>query len=294
LRWTFDPLVILSLSAAAFLYVEGVRNVRRRHPRSGWPRSSTAWYFAGLAMVSVALVSPIDYLADRLFWVHMVQHVLLMMVAAPFMLLGRPITLALMGSSPPVRKRVVGVTHSGFARALGSPLLGLGCFAAVLWVSHFSWVYDAALTNNLLHAAEHLVFLLAALLFWWPVVARDPGSARLSYPARLLYLFLAMPVMSLLGLVITMSNHVLYAHYRVTAPAYGMTAMVDQGLGGTIMWASSMVIGTLALSAVLIDWMERDDKEAVRMDERRRRAKRLGSAPIRPDVGVAEVDPRRA
>jgi putative membrane protein len=294
LRWTFDPLVVLPLALAGILYIEGVRNVRRRHPRSGWPPTRTAWYFAGLGLLVIALASPVDYYSDRFFSVHMAQHVLLMMVAAPFILLGRPITLALMASQPPTRKKLVKVTHSQAAHALGSPVLGLGLFAAVLWAAHFSWVYDAALTNNFVHAGEHIAFLTAALLFWWPIVARDPGSARLSHPARLFYLFLAMPVMSLLGLVISMSDHVLYAHYSATAVASGISALGDQQLGGTIMWGSSMVIGTIALSAVLLDWMDRDEKEAVRMDERLARKAGRAAPPLRPDVEIAEVDPGRA
>ncbi len=121
LRWTFDPLVVLPLALAGILYIEGVRNVRRRHPRSGWPPSRTAWYFAGLGLLVIALASPVDYYSDRFFSVHMAQHVLLMMVAAPFILLGRPITLALMASQPPTRKKLAKVTHSQAAHALGLP-----------------------------------------------------------------------------------------------------------------------------------------------------------------------------
>ncbi len=293
LRWTLDPLVILPLTLAAMLYVDGVRNVRARHPRSGWPRSRTAWYFGGIAVLVVALESPIDYYAERLFSVHMVQHVLIMLIAAPLLLLGRPVTLALMGTSRGVRKRAAAIAHSRYARALGSPVVGLGCFAVVLWGSHFTWVYDAALTNGSLHAVEHLAFLIAALLFWWPIVARDPGSARLSYPARLFYLFLAMPVMSLLGFVVSSSDHVLYLHYDVTAGALGVSALADQRLGGTIMWGASMLIGTLALSAVLLDWMDRDEKEAARVDARL--ARRAGAHELepRPDVEAERrvIDP---
>jgi putative membrane protein len=295
LRWTFDPFVVLPLALVAILYIEGVRNVWQRHPNAGWPVSRTIWYFTGLGLLFIALASPIDYYADRLFSVHMAQHVALMLVAAPCILLGRPITLALMGTSRPVRRKVVKITHSRTAHVIGSPLLGLGLFAIVLWAAHFSGIYNAALTNNTIHAGEHIAFLTVALLFWWPIVARDPGSARLSYPARLFYLFLAMPVMSLLGLVISMSDHVLYARYLVTAVPSGISAMADQRLGGTIMWGSSMLIGTIALSAVLLDWMAKDEKEAVRMDERLARKATGGRRlPGRPDVDAVEADPNRA
>jgi putative membrane protein len=267
--WVIEPLVVLPLTLAAVLYVEGVRSVRLRHPRSGWPRSWTAWYLGGIGVLFLALESPIDGYADRLFSVHMIQHTLLIMVAAPMLLLGRPITLALMGSSGAAHKRVATAAHGRVAHVLGSPIVGFASFAIVVWFAHLSWIYNAALTNDLLHGLEHLAYLAAALLFWWPVVATDPGSARLSPPARLFYLFLAMPVMSLLGFVVMSSDHVLYVHYLGAARLLGVSALADQRLGGAIMWVSSMVIGTVALSAVLIGWMDRDEREALRADSRR-------------------------
>jgi putative membrane protein len=268
--WILEPLVVLPLTFAVIVYIEGLRGVRRHHPLSGWPRSRSACYFGGVAVLFLALESPVDTYADRLFSVHMVQHTLLTMVAAPLLLLGRPITLALMATAGSTHRKVAVAAHSRVAHVLGSPLLGFGSFALVLWFSHLSWIYNAALTNDLLHGLEHLAFLIASLLFWWPIVAKDPGSDRLSYPARLLYLFLAMPVMSLLGLIVSSSDHVLYAHYIAAGRALGVPPMTDQRLGGTIMWATSMLIGTVALSAVLFDWMDRDEKETAHDDARRR------------------------
>lgn len=279
--WVIEPFVVLPLTIAAVLYLEGVRGVRLRHPRADWPRSRTAWYMGGIGVLFLALESPIDGYADRLFSVHMVQHTLIMMVAAPMLLLGRPITLALMGTSGAAHRRVAATSHSRIANLLGSPVLAFASFAIVLWVAHLSWIYNAALTNDVLHGLEHMAFLVTALLFWWPVIAVDPGSIRLSYPARLFYLFLAMPVMSLLGFVVMSSDHVLYVHYLATARVLGVSAIADQRLGGAIMWVSSMVIGTVALSAVLIAWMDRDEREALRDDARRTQpAEELRAEPL--------------
>ena len=200
----------------------------------------------------------------------MVQHTLIMMIAA-----AAPRTTDHAGAggiirpgSPPDAR----LAHGRVAHVLGSPLVGFASLAVVLWVSHFSWLYNAALTNTVLHGLEHLAFLTAALLFWWPIVAKDPGSARLSHPARLLYLFLAdagdvPPRIRREHRATTCST----SHYLVTSRALGVSAIADQRLGGTIMWESSMLIGTIALSAVLLDWMNRDEKEAVRADVRRAR-----------------------
>jgi putative membrane protein len=265
------PQIVLPIVLTGWLYLLGVRRIRQRRGAAGWKTSRCIWFLAGVGVLFVALASPIDAYSGRLLSVHMVQHLLLMQVAAPLLLLGRPITLALAASSGAVRVRLSGVAHSGIARTLGSPVVCFCAFGVALWGSHFSRLYEATLTDATLHAVEHLAFLAAALLFWWPVVARDPGAARLSHPGRLFYLFLSMPVMSLLGFVISSSGRVLYAHYAVSSSVLGVSALADQRLAGTIMWESSMLVSAVALSAVLLDWMERDEREGLRADLRRDR-----------------------
>lgn len=266
-----EPQVVLPIVLAGWLYLLGVRRTRQRRGAQAWRTSRCIWFLGGVGVLFIALATPIDTYSDRLLSVHMVQHLLLMQVAAPLLLLGRPITLALAASSSAVRLRLSGVAHSRFARALGSPAVCFSTFAVALWVSHFSGLYEATLTDGTLHAVEHAAFLGAALLFWWPVVARDPGAARLSHPGRLFYLFLSMPVMSLLGFVISSGDRVLYPHYLVTSSVLGVSALTDQRLAGTIMWESSMLVSAIALSAVLLDWMQREEREGLRADLRRGR-----------------------
>ena len=286
--WIIEPQVAVPLAVAVGLYLYAVRRIRGLHPLRSWKRSRTDCFLGGIVVLIVALESPIDFYADRLLSVHMVQHMLLMQVAAPLLLLGRPITLALAASSGPVRARLSALAHSPVARAIGAPLVGFSSFTVVLWASHFTPLYEATLTNGSLHALEHLAFLVAALLFWWPVVARDPGAARLSHPARLLYLFLAMPAMSLLGFAVSSSHRVLYVHYVVSSRVLGVSALADQRLAGTIMWETSMLVSAVALSAVLLDWMHREQQEALRADARRDRAGRELRA--EPSAKNAEVE----
>ncbi len=261
-------IAVLGLAAAAALYVAGAARFRRLRPAARWPASRATCGLGGIAVLLAALAPPMDAYADRLLWVHMVQHLLLMLVAPPLLLLGRPMTLALAASRRPVRRTLARVGRGPVGRALGAPGVGFAAFSVALWASHFSSLYEATLTNEALHAAEHLVYLVASLAFWWPLVARDPGAARLSHPARLLYAFLAMPVMSLLGFVISTAARVLYPHYAAEAGSVA-SALADQRLAGTIMWGSSMLAGAVALAAVLFDWMERDELEARRADVRR-------------------------
>jgi putative membrane protein len=264
LRWSFEPTVVLPIVVGGFLYAVGVRRVHARGRTRTWDAERVC-FFAGLGVLAIALVSPLDAAADDSLAVHMVQHLLLTLVVPPLLLLGRPVTLLHAASSRRTSAAVTRIARSKVGRVLGSPVLGFAAYSVVLWGSHLTSLYEATLENEALHAAEHALYLFSACLFWWPLVARDPGARRLSYPARLLYLFLAMPVMSLLGFVVTYSDRVLYSHY-IASEGSAAAALADQRLGGAIMWESSMLAGALALSLVLWAWFGHDDAEARRSD----------------------------
>jgi cytochrome c oxidase assembly factor CtaG len=139
-------------------------------------------------------------------------------------------------------------------------------FFGVLWGIHLTGWYEAALTNPAVHAGEHAVLLGTALLFWMPIVHADPVPSRLSHPARILYLFLAMPAMAFLGLAIAGADTVLYPAY---AQAEGVAAaLADQQRAGAIMWVGTMFLIVPALAFVLLDWMRADEREASRIDAR--------------------------
>jgi putative membrane protein len=267
-RWTFPPAVILPIGLTAVAYLRGVVAARRRTPSRSWTPEAV-WFLGGLALVLVALCSPLDTLADESLAVHMVQHLVLTLVAPPLLLLGRPLTLAHAATSARTSGMLVRLARTRVARCVAAPVFGFASFALVLWWSHMSSFYEATLTDVRLHAVEHVTYLVTACLFWWPVVARDPGARRLSYPGRLFYLFLAMPVMSLLGFVISSADRVLYPHYVVSAGSVA-GALADQRLAGALMWESSMLGGVIALSLALIAWMKFDDAEARRADLRTR------------------------
>jgi cytochrome c oxidase assembly factor CtaG len=270
--WTFEPSVIVPLVIAAAAYVGAARVVTRRRAARSWT-GRLACFLAGIGVLVVALVSPIDAIADERFSVHMVQHLLLTLVAPPLLLFARPLTLAVAASSGRARSAITGLATSRMGRSLASPAFGFASFSLLLWISHLSPLYSAALTNDAVHALEHVGYVTTAMAFWWPVVAKDPGAARLSHPGRVLYVFLSMPVMSLLGFVLTSSDRVLYAPY-VHAAGSVAAALADQRLGGTLMWVASMLTGTVALSAVLLEWMRFDDIQARRADAARERAPR--------------------
>jgi putative membrane protein len=266
--WNVDPVVTTLLALSALAYVWAAARVRQR-TGAPLPHHRRAYFLAGVLVVALALVSPIDPYSNLLLSVHMVQHLLLTMVAAPLLLLGAPVTLALQVTSPSTRRRLLlPVLRARVVRLATHPVVGWGAFALVMWSTHFTGLYEASLRSPGLHALEHAAYLAGALLFWRPVVAADPAGGRLSHPSRLLYLFLAMPQTTFLGLAIYSSNRVLYPFYLATGARLGVSALDDQHLAGAIMWASAMLLMLPAVALVLVGWMNREEREGARLDER--------------------------
>jgi putative membrane protein len=268
LAWSLDPLPLAGVALAAAAYLLTERHVRQRHPRNP-PHRWRRWAFlSGLAAIVLALASPIEAYEGQLFSVHMIQHMLLELVAAPLLLLGAPATLALRAASPSVRRGLLTVLHSWPVAVLTFPLVTWLVFAGVNWGWHFSALYDQALENPPLHYLQHATFLIAALLFWWPVVGADPARWRLPRPARLFYLFLAMPQNSFLGVALMSAPAVLYPHYLSNLRDWGPTAIADQNLGGIVMWVLGDVVFLIAMAAVVAGWVRHEDRRTARLDAR--------------------------
>ena len=268
LAWRFDPLAIAGLLLSAAAYLWAARRVNREHPGNRQPRFRSWLFLAGLAAIGVALLSPIEAYEGSLFSVHMVQHMLLELVAAPLLLAGAPITLALRVSTPSVRRRLLSILQSRLMHAVSFPVVAWVLFAAVNWGWHFSVLYDQALENQALHYLQHASFLGVALLFWWPVIGADPSPWRLPHPVRILYLFLAMPQNSFLGVALSSASTVLYPHYVTNGRAWGLSPLEDQALGGVIMWVVGDVIFLAAMMGVVLLWMRYEDRRTDRLDRR--------------------------
>src|SRR4051794_3468771 len=201
--WGFDPLVWLPVIALAVAWWRAVAKVRRRHPANPVPRKRSWSFYSGLIVVLIALDSGLAQYDTTVFSVHMVQHLLLTLVAPPLLALSAPITLILRVASPADRKRwILPVLHSRVLRALSFPPVAWLIFAGVMWASHFSPLFDVALENEWVHRLEHGLYLGAAMLFWWPVIGADPAPWRMKWPGRLLYLGLQMPQNTFLALAI--------------------------------------------------------------------------------------------
>jgi putative copper resistance protein D len=222
-----------------------------------------------MGAIAIALLSGIDSYDTTLFSVHMTQHVLLTLVAAPLIALSGPVTLLLRVAGPETRRRVIlPVLHARITRFLAFPVVAWILFAGVMWVSHFSALFDAALEDPLIHDLEHALYLGSALLFWWPAAAVDPAPWRMTHPVRLLYVFLQMTQNTFLSVVILNAQTVLYPHYATVQRAWGPSPLEDQGMAAALMWVAGDLLFLAAIFAILTGWSRAEDRGSAR-DERR-------------------------
>ena len=269
LAWSFDPTIVIPLAILAIGYVAAVRHVDAAHPTNPVPRARTVFWLLGLATIFVALQSPIERYDTTLFAIHMIQHVLLMLFAAPFLALGAPITLVLRTVRPDTRRRVVlPILHSLPVRAITFPVVTWVLFAAVMWGTHFSPIFERSLEEPTVHQLEHLLYIVVACLFWWPVVALDPSPWRMREPARILYTFLQMPQNTFLGLAIISAPAPLYSHYATLGLDWGPGPLGDQQMAGAIMWVVGDLVFLVAILGIVIGWMHREERESAVADAR--------------------------
>lgn len=267
--WSIEPAVLLPLVGAVAVWMRLVARIDRIHPANRVPRRRTAAFLAGLGVIAIALMSGIDTYDTSLFSVHMVQHLLLTLVAAPLLALSAPITLLLRAATPNVRHRVIlPILHSRVIRVISFPVVAWLLFAGVMWGTHFSPLFDASLENPVIHDLEHGLYLIAGLLFWWPAVGLDPSPWRMSHPVRAMYVFLQMPQNTFLAVTILNSSAVLYPHYASLARPWGPSALVDQAIAGGLMWICGDILFLTAMGLILSGWMRHEQAVEAATDRR--------------------------
>jgi cytochrome c oxidase assembly factor CtaG len=267
LDWTFEPLPTLAIAAAVAWWLWAVRRVNARHPANPVPPSRTIAFFAAMTALAFALVSGIGRYDTSLFSVHMVQHVLLMLVAAPLIALSAPITLILRLSSAQTRRRwILPILNSRIVRFLTFPVTDWIIFAGVMWASHFSPLFNAALEDPIVHDLEHTLFLSTAVLFWWPAVGADPAPWRMAHPVRIVHVFLQMTQNTFLAVVILNVPTVLYAHYTTLVRPWGPSPIDDQRLAAGIMWLAGDLIFLTAIMVLVAGWMRAEGRTTARAD----------------------------
>src|SRR5205807_594459 len=244
-RWVFDPISVACLLASGALYAAGVSRLWARAGRGCGVRLWQLCGFAGgwLALV-LALLSPVAAISDILFSVHMTQHEILILVAAPLLVLGRPIVPFLWALSPPWRLRLGSWSRnrywSAVWKALTGPLVVWLLHGLALWVWHLPALYQAALGSAVIHAIEHTCFLATACLFWWALIHGRYG--RVGYGVAVVFVFATAVHSEALGALLTFAPRIWYPLYAMRSSGAGPGALEDQRLAGLIMWIPFGVI----------------------------------------------------
>lgn len=258
--WNIEPSLWVPLLLSILVYAWGLHHAWRR---AGRGRGITArqWIsFVGAILVLVlTLMSPLDALSDALFSAHMVQHLTLMLVAAPLLVIS-DFQLALLWALPRRRAQALGSGFnqsrpvSGVWRVLNHPVFVWIAFTAVMWLWHASSFYQAALRNEWVHTLEHLTILMTAMLFWW-ILFKHTQPDHIHYAVTIPFLFLTVLQSAVLGALMTFSSRPWYSDYAVSVTQWGLTPLQDQQLAGLIMWIFGGTVFTLLTIGYFAAWL---------------------------------------
>ena len=235
--WEFDPGVVAPLALSGLLYLRGARQTR------GVTAGQMACFWSGWASLTLALISPLHHLGEELFSAHMLQHEVLILVCAPLLVLSRPLVPILWGlplgvASCDRRDHQIAGRAGGMAPPDGPPRGLVASRGGSLGLA-LPALFQATLTSDWAHTAQHLSFLLSALLFWWSLFY---SHGRRGYGAAVLYVFTTALHTSILGVLLTFAPRLWYPAYAATTTEWGLTPLADQQLGGLIMWVPAGVV----------------------------------------------------
>lgn len=262
--WTSDPLVTLPLAITALLHARGSLCLAKRSPRGSGRLVEAVCFWSGWLALAVALVSPLHWLGERLFVAHMGEHGLLMVAAAPLLVLARPMGVMLWGLPqrwrPGAASLVRATTRSPGWRALTRPGTATLCHGIALWAWHVPVAYEAALADPRVHWLQHVSFLVTALLFWWALLRRRAHG----YGIAVLCLLVTAIHSGMLGALIAGARRVVYPLQSAATEAWGLAPLDDQQLAGLVMWVPGgfayLAAGLWSVAA----WLSRSDRMAAR------------------------------
>ena len=259
--WTFEPFVLTAVVLAAAAYARGAGRLDHRIPNRGGSAQAGAFY-AGLAVLLVALVSPVDAAASTLFSGHMVQHLLLMVVAAPLLAYARPAP-ALVAGLPSGARHVVRRPWPRLRRLTTTATTPVAVWiagAVALWAWHMPALYELALQNDAVHALEHASVLASALLLW-SVVVRSGTRRGVARPVALLLLFASAVQGSALGAVLLFASTPLYGAHRHGAQLWDVSPLQDQQLAGGLMWLPPTLLYVVTMGWLLVRWFAEMERQ---------------------------------
>ena len=254
----WDLLFALVLLGAAFWYLS------EREARKSISRIRQLSFFGGLTLTFILLVGPVPHAAVRIFWVHMIQHIGLMMLISPLLVLGAPITVALRSKHATVQGFIRKVGGNTLIQVLFKPQVGFGIFLLVLIGTHFSPLANWGMTNPNGHCLELILFLVGGFIYYYSVMEGNPHPFFVPYSSRVISLFAMMLPETMVGFFLYSGNRVLHSLPAQTTMQMGIA---DQHRGGAIMWAMGMLIDTIWIVLAAKDWFANEKLIAEADDE---------------------------
>ena len=261
-----DLFVVVNIVIVTALYVW----LARRTPE--WSLGSTTCFVGAMTALALAYASPLNAWAHAVFWAHMSQHLLVLMIAGPLLVLSSPVRLAFLNLGRVGRRRLIGVLRSRPVEFLTNPIVGWLLFASVLLGSHVPFVMNWSVSDH--DAMDFVIrplYLAAAFVFYFPLIGRDLIAKRPPSSVRVVSLGLMMIPETALGMVIHFAPVPLYDAYVRTTGAVGIDALTDQKFAGAMMWAIAMVLDGFWMMLAALDWWRDQERETTRLERRERR-----------------------
>jgi putative copper resistance protein D len=293
-QWQFAPVVTCAVAVPAVLYGWGVVRVARRHPARPWPLWRTALFGAGLLVLVIATQSGIGAYDDVLFYDHMIQHIMLLMVAPPLLIGGQPLTLLLHASRNPLHTRAKRVIRSRIASFLTWPVFGAVTYALAVTAAHLTAIASYTEQDAVWHNAEHALFVVIGYLFYLPILGTEPIRWRLSYPIRFVLLVLLMPIDTFTGVALGYASAHSPGIPAGPRPGWAPSPVSDLHSGGAVMWIAGDGIMFGLMMIVFLMWA-RNERVAVSGRSFFERARRENLATLvassQPVIGASQAPP---
>jgi len=285
LSTTFNVIPVVLILLGLALYLWGVRRANELRPRHPWSSLKTAAFIGGLVSTAISVFSFIGVYQQELFWDHMVQHLILIMVAAPLFAISSPVRLIWRATTGTAHDRFTAVLRSRTARILGHPGVAFVAYAVLIPITHLTVWYNYTLEHPAIDDIEHLIFLGLGYLFWRQIFGDDPNCYRLHPALKFAYLFLAIPIDTFTGLSLDQQTHELFPAYFAFHRTWGPSLVDDLHIGGVLMWVAGDTLMLWPMIPVALGWLHLEERKAVRIDrqldaaEEAETAELLGGAP---------------
>jgi putative copper resistance protein D len=266
LRTYLNPVPIVVLAVALAVYLLAVRRQNRLHPAHPWPLRRTVSYLGGTLVTFVAICSFLGAYDRTLFWVHMVQHLLLIMVAAAMFAASSPVALCWRATSARTHRRLGAVLRSRPARIVGHPVTAFVLYAVLVPLTHLTVFFNDAIRSGAVDQFEHLCFVVVGFLFFRQLFGVDPNRYRVQPAMRGVMVFLAVPVDTFVGLTLDSETHEIFPAFAAEHRTWGPSLVMDLHLGGVIMWVGGDVLMTAAIVPIIVAWLRREERRARSFD----------------------------